>query len=71
MGTRLVLIIMDMLDMLMISIYYVPGLKGLQRMLNICNTFSCSNVLIFNTTKSMCIHFHYGKYNGEITQYPV
>ncbi len=27
-----------------------PGLKGLQRMLNICNEFSCSNGLIFNAT---------------------
>ncbi len=31
-----------------------PGLKGLQRMLNICNKLSCSNGLIFNTTKELC-----------------
>ncbi len=48
-----------------------PGLKGLQRMLNICIIFSCSNGLIFNATKTMCIQFHYGKHSGEIAQYPV
>ncbi len=47
------------------------GLKGLQRMLNICNKCSCSNSLIFNATNIMCIHFHYGKHSGEIPQYPV
>ncbi len=34
-----------------------PGLKGLHRMINICNKFSCSNGLIFNATKTMCIQF--------------
>ncbi len=51
--------------------FLCPGLKGLQRMLNICNNFSCSNGLIFNATKTMCIQFHYGKHSGEIPQYPV
>ncbi len=50
-------------------IFLCPGLKGLQRMLNICNTFSCSNGLILNVTK--CIKCHYGKHSGEIAQYPV
>ncbi len=40
-------------------------------MLNICNKCSCSNGLIFNATKTMCIQFHYGKHLGEIPQYPV
>ncbi len=48
-----------------------PGLKGLQRMLNICNKFSCSNGFIFNATKTVCIQFHYGKHSGKIPQYPV
>ncbi len=48
-----------------------PGLKGLPRMLNICNKFSCCNGLIFNATKTMCVQFHYGKNSGEIPQYPV
>ncbi len=49
-----------------------PGLKGLQRMLKLCNNFSCSNGLIFHGTKPMCIQFHYGsKHSGEIPQYPV
>ncbi len=48
-----------------------PDLKDLQRMLKICNQFSCSNGLTFNATKTMCIQFHYGNYNGEIPQYPV
>ncbi len=48
-----------------------PGLKGIQRMPNICTTFSGSNGLIFNANKTMCIQFHYGKNSGEIPQYSV
>ncbi len=55
----------------MISNCYCSGLKGLQRMLNICNKFSCSNGLTFNGTKIICIHFHYCNHSGEIPQYSV
>ncbi len=51
--------------------FLCPDLKGLQRMLNIYNKYSCSNGLIFNATKTMCIQFHYGKHCGEIPQYAV
>ncbi len=44
-----------------------PGLKGLQKMLNICNKYSCSNGLIFSATKTMCIQFHYG---NIVVRYP-
>ncbi len=48
-----------------------PGLKGLQRMLNILINFLIVMASYFNATKTMCIQFHYGKYSGEIPQYPV
>jgi len=48
-----------------------PGLSGLQRMLNICKSFSSGNGLTFNATKTLCIKFHSGKHDSAIVQYPV
>ncbi len=48
-----------------------PSLLGLQRMLNICKSFSTSTGLTFNAKKNLCIKFHHGHHVNEITQYTI
>ncbi len=48
-----------------------PSVLGLQRMLNICKTFSTSTGLTFNAKKTLCIKFHHGHHVNEITQYTI
>ena len=47
-----------------------PSLLGLQRMLDICKTFSDSTGLVFNARKTMCIKFHHGNHT-DVEQYPI
>ena len=37
-------------------VLFAPSVKGLQRLLNICNEYGTQHSIIFNKTKSVCMH---------------
>jgi hypothetical protein len=47
----------------------VPSLNALHVMLNCCTSFATNNNVLFNPTKSHCLHFN--STNASLTQFEV